>query len=78
MAWKKKLSYTLIGVAIVAGFIFLISPPPVSVEVTTITTGPLQITVEEDGETRESSDAHAILGWSVSPKRQGAGGRTLH
>ena len=49
--WKKFI-YIVAGLAILAGFSLLFMPGPVPVEVTRVGIGPLQVTVDEDGETR--------------------------
>ncbi len=49
--WKKFI-YIVAGVATLAGLALLFLPGPVAVEVTNVTIGPLQVTVDEDGETR--------------------------
>ena len=49
--WKKFI-YIVAGLAILAGFGLLFVPGPVPVEVTRVGIGPLQVTVDEDGETR--------------------------
>ena len=48
----KKLIYIVAGLVILAGFSLLFLPGPVPVEVTRVSIGPLQVTVDEDGETR--------------------------
>lgn len=48
----KKVSYMVAGLAILAGFSLLFVPGPVPVEVTRVSIGPLQVTLDEDGETR--------------------------
>ena len=48
----KKLIYIAAGVVILAGFTLLFLPGPVPVETSKVSIGPLQVTVDEDGETR--------------------------
>jgi HlyD family secretion protein len=48
----KKMSTMVAGLAILAGFSLLFMPGPVPVEITRVGIGPLQVTVDEDGETR--------------------------
>jgi HlyD family secretion protein len=48
----KKLIYIAAGLVILAGFTLLFLPGPVPVEVSKVSIGPLQVTVDEDGETR--------------------------
>ena len=48
----KKLSTMVAGLVILGGFGLLFVPGPVPVEVTRVSIGPLQVTVDEDGETR--------------------------
>lgn len=48
----KKLSTMVAALVIPAGLSLLFMPGPVSVEVTRVGIGPLQVTVDEDGETR--------------------------
>lgn len=48
----KKFFYIVAGLAILAGFSLLFVPGSVPVEVTKVGIGPLQVTVDEDGETR--------------------------
>jgi HlyD family secretion protein len=48
----KKLVYVIAGLVILAGLSLLFLPGPVPVEVTRVGVGPLQVTVDEDGETR--------------------------
>ena len=48
----KKLVPVVAALVILAGLILLFRPGPVDVEVTRVGIGPLQVTVDEDGETR--------------------------
>lgn len=48
----KKLSTMVAALAILVGLSLLFLPGPVPVEVTRVSIGPLQVTVDEDGETR--------------------------
>ena len=53
MLWQwKKLVPIVAALVILAGLILLFRPGPVDVEVTRVGIGPLQVTVDEDGETR--------------------------
>src|SRR5574342_1392127 len=49
--WKKPL-YAVLGTAAMVAVALMLAPAPVPVEVTHVGTGPLQVTVDEDGETR--------------------------
>lgn len=49
--WRKLL-YGATGLTVLGGLVWLFIPAPVPVEVATVNFGPLQVTVEEDGETR--------------------------
>jgi len=49
--WKKPF-YALLALAVIVAAALLLVPAPVMVEVSQITTGPLRVTVDEDGETR--------------------------
>jgi HlyD family secretion protein len=49
--WKKLL-YIVAGLGTLTGLTLLFLPGPVPVEVTNVAIGPLQVTVDEDGETR--------------------------
>jgi HlyD family secretion protein len=48
----KKTVYALLGLALVGALIWLLLPEPILVEASRVTAGVLQVTVEEDGETR--------------------------
>lgn len=48
----KKLIYIIAALTIGAGFVLLLRPDPVPVEVSKVIVGPLSVTVEDDGETR--------------------------
>ena len=49
--WKKPL-YAVLGTAAMGAVALMLAPAPVAVEVTRVGAGPLQVTVDEDGETR--------------------------
>ena len=51
-AVKKKIIYGVVLVAAAAGIVFLFLPSPVDVDVAPVTSGPMMVTVDEDGETR--------------------------
>ena len=48
----KKTVYALFGLAVTAALMWLLLPDPILVEASRVTAGLLQVTVEEDGETR--------------------------
>lgn len=48
----KRLAYIFAGLAILAGISLLFIPEPVPVEITRVNIGPLEVTLDEDGETR--------------------------
>lgn len=48
----KKLAYTAVALAASAGLATLFVPEPLPVDTTTVTRGALQVTIDEDGETR--------------------------
>lgn len=50
-AWKKTI-YAAVALALAGALVWLLLPDPIPVEVSRVTAGPLQVTVEEDGETR--------------------------
>ncbi|HEV7868051.1 MAG TPA: HlyD family efflux transporter periplasmic adaptor subunit [Chthoniobacteraceae bacterium] len=50
-AWKKLIPYA-IGAALIGGIIIGLMPKPIEVELATVTTGPLTVSVLEEGKTR--------------------------
>jgi HlyD family secretion protein len=50
-AWKKTL-YAAAGLALTGVLVWILLPDPLLVETSRVNAGPLQVTVEEDGETR--------------------------
>ena len=50
--WKKKLAWTLVVAAIIAGAIFMAWPKPIAVDLATVATGPMEVTVDDEGKTR--------------------------
>lgn len=55
MAWKQWLWIIALGVIAIGGIIFGFRKQPVPVESARVTTGPMQVTVEEEGKTRLKS-----------------------
>jgi len=49
--WKKTI-YAVLGLAAAGALLWLLLPDPIVVEASKVSRGPLQVTVEEDGETR--------------------------
>lgn len=52
MSKWKKLFYAVLGIAAMVAVALMLVPAPVAVEVTRVSAGPLQVTADEDGETR--------------------------
>lgn len=50
--WKKRIIYTLAGLALLGGLALAFRAQPVPVELAEVTRGPFEQTVEEDGKTR--------------------------
>ena len=48
----KKTVYALLGLSLVGALVWILLPEPILVEASRVTAGVLQVTVEEDGETR--------------------------
>jgi HlyD family secretion protein len=51
-AWTKRIVLTAFVAAIAAGFVFVLQPDPVPVDVGRIDRGPMLVSVDEEGETR--------------------------
>src|SRR6266700_4766498 len=49
--WLKRAGWTAAAVAIVAGVLWLAWPRPILVDLATMTTGPMEVTVDDDGKT---------------------------
>lgn len=52
MPWKRNLALTAAALAVVAALAFLLWPAPLAVDGATVQTGPMQVTVDDQGETR--------------------------
>jgi len=50
--WKKRLAYTLAGLALLGGLALAFRAQPVPIELAEVTRGPFEQTVDEDGKTR--------------------------
>ena len=50
--WRRNLVWTLIGVLIIGGLVYVFLPDPVPVDLATVTRGDLRVTVDEEGRTR--------------------------
>ncbi len=50
--WKKRLAYTLAGLALLGGLTLAFRHQPVAVELAEVTLGSFELTVDEDGKTR--------------------------
>jgi HlyD family secretion protein len=50
--WTRKILYAVVLAAVAAGIVALFLPSPIDVDVASVTSGPLVVTVDEDGETR--------------------------
>ncbi|HKJ08871.1 MAG TPA: efflux RND transporter periplasmic adaptor subunit [Gammaproteobacteria bacterium] len=50
--WRRRIALALLAVGVAVGLYFGFRPQPVAVETATVTTGPLRVTVEEEGKTR--------------------------
>ena len=48
----RKILYAVVLAAVAAGIVALFLPSPIDVDVASVTSGPLVVTVDEDGETR--------------------------
>ena len=51
-ATVRKIIYGIIALGVTAGIVVLFLPAPVDIDVAPVTTGPMMVTVDEDGETR--------------------------
>jgi HlyD family secretion protein len=50
--WLKRAVGVLSGVLVIAGVIWFAWPPPVAVDIATVTKGPMQVTIDDEGKTR--------------------------
>ena len=49
---RKRILYAAAGAVVLAGAVLLLRPAPVDVDVTAVSRGPLEVTVDEEGQTR--------------------------
>jgi HlyD family secretion protein len=52
MKWLKRLLFLLFIAAVIAAFLYAFRPQPVAVEFAQVVRGPMQVTIDEEGETR--------------------------
>ena len=52
MKWLKRLLFLLFAAAVIAAFVYAFRPQPVAVEFAQAVRGPMQVTIDEEGETR--------------------------
>ena len=49
--WAKRILWTAISALVVAGLVWFAWPAPLAVDIATITKGPMEVTVDDDGKT---------------------------
>jgi HlyD family secretion protein len=52
MSWKRNLAFTAAALAVAAGLAYVLWPEPLAVDGAAVQTGPMQVTVDDQGETR--------------------------
>src|SRR5512136_2131417 len=50
--WLKRAGWTAAALVVVAGVVWLAWPAPVGVDLATVTKGPMEVTVDDEGKTR--------------------------
>ncbi|MEO1205477.1 MAG: HlyD family efflux transporter periplasmic adaptor subunit [Pseudomonadota bacterium] len=50
--WKRRIGYGAAGAAVIAAFVYVLSPSPIPVDLAAISKGPLSVRIEEEGKTR--------------------------
>src|SRR5215213_1360636 len=50
--WFKRAVWLLAGILVVTAILWLAWPRPIAVDIATVTNGPMQVTIDDEGKTR--------------------------